>query len=166
MVESKLVAEEEPDYKYIVSLKNTARARKLIARYPKKYEFINPEHVTCVLDKKSPTSNFYAKVSLVPPWLEPLLGYGIIIQLPECNWSKLSKHAKLLVLMHELEHVVPDLGLRDFDKPYKLTKHNVQEFSVFIEQFGLHWVHRKDLPNPLKEKVKIATSNTSAPVLG
>lgn len=157
---------EQPDFKFEIALKATQWARDLVLLYPKKLGFINPEHVTCVIDRKAERSENYARISLIPAKLEPLLGHGIVIEIWACNWRNLSKEAKKLVLLHELTHIREDEGLRDFDKPYKTIKHDVQEFETFIAQFGIHWTDRTDLPDPMKERVKLRGVNTGRPTMG
>lgn len=157
---------EKPEFKYEVNLKATKWARNLVKAYPKKFSFVNPEHVYCVIDKKAESADQYARISLVPAKLEPLFGFGIIIEIWYCNWKDLSPAAKKLVLLHELTHLRQDEGLRDFDKPYKTIKHDVQEFEAFLSMFGVHWTHRDDLPDPLKVEVKLGKVHTGMPTMG
>lgn len=103
---------------------------------------------------------------MVPPKLQPFLGERIIIEIWQCQWEDLSKEARLLVVSHELEHVKEYEGRATYDRKYKLQDHDVQEFAPYIENFGIHWTRRGDLPNILKEHVKIKSAQDHTGVLG
>lgn len=117
---------------------------KLIKRYKKRFGHINPSDIVVVRDITSPKSRAYATTSLIPHSFRPLLPYKIIIRTWECNYAKLSKNARILVMDHELRHLV--LGNNG---EYGLVQHDVQDFQSMLEEYGLAWTRRKDLPNLL-----------------
>ena len=135
-------------------------------QYPKQLGHIDPDDLEAVINIYATSSDAIARVSIVPPKLQPLLGEKIIVEIWECHWEELSEEARLLVLRHELEHVEEYEGNVSYDKKYKTKHHDVQEFSPFIEKFGMHWTRRNDLPNILKEHIKIKRSHKDPAVLG
>lgn len=94
------------------------------------------------------------------------MGMKIIMEVFHCHWQNLSKNARLLVIYHELMHLQPEERAVKFDKKYRLVHHDVQEFANLIETYGVHWQHKKSLPNILKKKVKIYRPQHEMPVMG
>jgi predicted metallopeptidase len=156
----------QPELQYKRTKKYTRLCREIVLQYPKQLSHIDPEDIEAVINTFASTSDAIARVSIVPPKLQPILGEKIIVEIWECHWDELSEEARLLVLRHELEHVVEYEGNVSYDKKYKTKHHDVQEFGTFIEKFGIHWTRRTDLPHILKEHVKIKRSNKDAAVLG
>lgn len=128
---------------------STKYCRMLIKKFSKDFGFIDPEHIIVVKDTTSTHSRFYAATSLVPATYRPFVSYRIIIRTADCIYDELSKNAKKLIMQHELTHI----AMKD-NRDYKLIHHDVEDFRVFLELYGISWAKRKDLPDILSSKVK------------
>ena len=49
-----------------------------------------------------------------------------------------------IVLLHELKHIDAAKG--------RLVRHNIEDFSSILKEFGINWSNKKKLPNILKRK--------------
>ncbi len=154
------------DYQYKVSKKNTRRLQQIIIAYPKDFSHIDPDDVVAVINTDAQVSRVIARANIVPAKYQPLTGEKIVIEIFLCLWEDLSLEAKLLVLYHELKHILEFEGNVSYDKKYKTEGHDIEEFSTFIEKFGLHWIHSAGLPNVLKEHVKIKRPRRGVATLG
>lgn len=154
------------DYQYRVSRKNTLRLQKIVQAYPKDFSHIDPADIIAVVNVDAQTSKTVARADIVPAKLQPILGEKIIIEIWQCQWEGLSTEAKLLVLYHELKHILEFEGNVSYDRKYKKESHDVEEWGTFIEKFGIHWLHSKGLPNVLKEHVKIKRPRRGMATLG
>lgn len=150
----------------VVSEKLQKTVKKIIKGYPDQFDFIKPEDVIVVRNTWAEKSAHIADIRLVPPVLEPLLGTKIILQVYMCHWRNLSPEARLIVLMHELMHIVQNERDTGYTKPYAMQTHDVQEFGSLIAKYGLHWQRSEKLPNILEEKVKISRPMDKMPVMG
>ena len=80
-----------------------------------------------------------------------------------CLWEDLKHEARLLVLAHELEHVVEYEGRVSYDKKYKLKdpalkesfRQTVQNFSILssnLSHYGLLYKPRQPRPAHAREE--------------
>jgi len=54
------------------------------------------------------------------------------------SWESISEQERMYVVFHELLHI-PEFGFDKGDKDYKkLLKHDIQDFSVLLERFGVN----------------------------
>jgi predicted metallopeptidase len=123
---------------------STDICRKLVKRYKDEFGFIESEHIICVKDETSAHSRFYAATSLIPAQLRPLTPYRILIRTNVCNFDQVTRNARIMILKHELTHV----GEKS-SGDYKLVHHDVEDFASFLQEFGIGWATRKDIPNIL-----------------
>ena len=115
--------------------------RRLIDRYPE-FDFIDSSEVLVVVNTTATQSHYYAQTSLIPKYLWPVLDYRILIKTNQCNYSLLPDNTKILIMDHELKHIIPG-------EPYKLVRHDVEDFSSMLREYGVQWALRNDLPNLL-----------------
>lgn len=54
------------------------------------------------------------------------------------TWDSISEQERMYIIFHELLHI-PSFGFDKGDKDYKkLLKHDIQDFSVLLERFGVN----------------------------
>lgn len=152
--------------RYKIDEKNRKRVLRIIKRYPEEFGFIDPRDVLVVQNIWARNSRAIATASLVPAKLEPVLGTKIIVEVFACHWRKMNKAARLMVLYHELMHIVPNERDTEYQKPYTTQTHDVQEFGSLIARYGAHWERSDKLPNLLKEHIKVRRPGHKLPVMG
>lgn len=144
--------------KYIHDEKVEKSARKVAKRY---FGFINPEDVFVVRDIYSMKHRKIATIGPISPMYEPFFppesAGGLLIVIRDCNWRKLHKNARRMVLYHEYMHIAPEDNEKRLDAGYKyvLVRHDLEEFYALIKTYGVGWLTRRDLPNIMKEKINL-----------
>lgn len=91
----------------------------------------------CVIDIKQPYSNLLAMLYVEQNMLPPdfiICIFGHHAEMKSDEW-------KLMVMLHELEHIQADGKLKD---------HDVEDFAYILRKFGVDWHADTDLPDITK----------------
>jgi predicted metallopeptidase len=136
---------EEKNYTVITEAMDIIKA--LATRYPKELWTVRPETIIVlgITDRERPkSSKKVATIRKVSGATKALLLHHhipteYIIECYCADWTPLSPQKREWLLFHELLHVPgPDeRGLID---------HDVQDYAVVLDQVGLDWFKRDDLP--------------------
>ena len=136
---------EEKEYVVLPEAKEIIKA--LAERYPKILWTVRPElvEVLGVTNKERPkNSKKMAQIRKVTGSTKALLEHNripteYIVELYCSDWQPMSPQKREWLLFHEVLHVPgPDeKGMID---------HDVQDYAVILDQAGLNWFQRDDLP--------------------
>jgi hypothetical protein len=142
---------------------------KIIKRYPE-FGFIDPADIYVVRDVWSLKHHAIASIGLIKAEYRPLFKMkhiGLILMIHECNWRRYPRETKLLILYHELLHVEQEQEDKRLEQgfKYQIHEHDLIEFYALVNAYGARWLRRKDLPNILKEHVKIEQPEEKYPKL-
>lgn len=137
---------EQIEQDYEIDHQSFNYCRRLIERYPEEFGFIASEDILVVRNMVVGHSRYYAATSRIHKFLWPVMDYKILIKTNQCNYGLLPENAQILVMYHELKHIVEG-------EPYKLIYHTVEDHDFMVGTFGMHWALREDLPNILEEAI-------------
>lgn len=109
---------------------------ELIEKFPAHFSGIDPMHINCVMCTGSRSASVLAKIYIIPDRFRCATGspYRYVIEVYDNNWHDLDDAQKRAVIFHELMHIDPSLD------PPKLVKHDVQDFRVLLETWGINYV--------------------------
>lgn len=78
------------------------------------------------------------------PELEYFSQYDFLIQMSKKLWDSLPEETQYVLMLHELMHVAFEVKYdKDLDKEiytYKIKDHDVKDFQVLIERYGINWL--------------------------
>jgi hypothetical protein len=124
-------------------------------KYPKVFWTIGDPKCIAVLGieniERPKTTRTLASIQKVPPMMKVLMigdnaSVTHIIKLYWTDWHKWSAPLRQAILAHECLHIPSD------DKG--VFDHDVKDFRIILDVFGLGWQRRTDLPDLLKTDVK------------
>jgi len=84
-----------------------------------------------------------AKIQIVREPYSLLTSKKFILSVKASKWKKMTLAQKAILVFHEMLHI------KQFDPP-KLLHHDVEDFKVVIQKFGLDWPANKNVKSPLK----------------
>lgn len=127
----------------MVSEKETALLNNdgAVIKYMKVYPNISPTIAgRCI--KSSPAVKFFGDCDY-------------IIQMSGDLWDALSENSRYVLMLHELMHVYVDIDKKG-NNVFKLRKHDVEDFAVLIEQYGIDWLYAlRDTASGVDSKVDV-----------
>jgi hypothetical protein len=89
----------------------------------------------------------------VPPVYQAFLPYVFVITFYECNTARLDENRLKILMLHELMHI--GFGI---NKPWKIVRHDVEDFKVLLACFGLEWnsmLDNRDMPDILVDGLEV-----------
>ncbi len=155
--------------KYIRDTKVESLTRKVIKKYERDFGFIDPKSVYAVRDIYSIRHKHIASIGLVNSKYEPFFQQvgGLLLTIRQCNWLKYPKNVRKMVIYHELMHVNQETREKRLEEGYRYSTigHDMEEFYAIVEAYGPRWLRRNDLPDILKERIKIKRNLEEYPIL-
>lgn len=131
---------KQDDVKPIVS--------ELIELYPEHLSHIRPSRIGYVAFSKKKSKKL-AFVSSVKPMFGLFSNIEYILATHIENWVTSTISEKYLLIFHELLHIHPE-GFDENSKHYrKVLDHDVKDFSLILQRFGINW---EDADKILKAK--------------
>lgn len=105
-------------------------------------------YVRAYVDKRSTGSTVFADCRIVPGPYRAFIPYEILITVYHPTASMLNDNQFKLLLYHELKHI--NYG----NNGVVLRKHDVQDFYIILNQYGIDWASfgNEKVPDILEEK--------------
>jgi predicted metallopeptidase len=121
---------KQEDVKPIVS--------ELIQLYPEHLAHIRPSRIGYVAFSKKKSKKL-AFVAPVRPMFSLFTNVDYILATHIENWVTSTVSEKYLLIFHELLHIPPE-GFDENSKHYRKTlDHDVKDFSLILQRFGINW---------------------------
>ena len=88
-------------------------------------------------EKESRNKIVYADVEKVKDKIKAFMRYDFLVTFYEPNCEKLDEEHLRRLMYHELKHI----GFDPADDKFWMIPHDVEDFSVMIERWGLDWIY-------------------------
>lgn len=95
-------------------------------------------YLTCDDDKHIGEMVVNGECRLVPEIYKVFAPYDFLIILYEPNIAHMRQEQKEILLYHELMHCDYE-EKKDGDITWKVRRHDIEDFSIILERYGLHW---------------------------
>lgn len=95
-------------------------------------------YLTCDDDKHLGEMTVHAECMEVPEIYKVFVPYDFLIVMYEPNITHMREEQKEILLYHELMHCDFD-EKKDGDITWKVRRHDIEDFSIILERYGLHW---------------------------
>lgn len=95
-------------------------------------------YLTCDDDKHLGEMPVHAECIKVPEIYKVFVPYDFLIVVYEPNIAHMREEQKEILLYHELMHCDFD-EKKDGDITWKVRRHDIEDFSIILERYGLHW---------------------------
>ena len=122
---------------YEFDLAIAGRTAKVIRKFPANFGFIDYRNVMTVSVSDGPEDSPIAEVKLVPAWLWPVSPFRVAILFYAEKFESLAKHVQDMVIVHELEHIIPHPLM---EGEYKTKKHEVNDWQEMVMTLGPNWI--------------------------
>lgn len=118
-------------------LEIAGRTARIIRKFPVNFGFIDYRHIITISVIDGPEDGPIAEVKLVPQWLWPVTPFRAAILFYSDKFEPLAKHVQDMVIVHELEHLVPHPKI---EGAYQAKKHEVNDWQQMVLTLGPNWV--------------------------
>lgn len=97
-------------------------------------------YVSSFKDKKTQERYVYGECIKVKEIYQLYAPYDFLIVFYEPNIAHLDEEQKKILMFHELLHV----GCRDDGTEFYVVPHDIEDFSLILERYGLDWANKKE----------------------
>ena len=116
-------------------------AQKCMETFPDLAHLDNPDcriaYQLSNQEKESRNRIVYADVEKVKDKIKAFMHYDFLVTFYEPNCEKLDEEHLMRLMYHELKHI----GFDPADDKFWMIPHDVEDFSVMIERWGLDWIY-------------------------
>ncbi|MGE5680691.1 MAG: putative metallopeptidase, partial [Bacillota bacterium] len=106
---------------------------------------VHPAKIEYVSVEPNISKSVAAKCVKTGKELKFFSGFDYIIEVSGELWNTLDKETKMVLLEHELRHILVLQNDKTGDWNFKLRKHDIQDFGKIVSQHGVDWIKKVKL---------------------